>query len=69
MAAPDRAPRKTAAQMSINVAQGTIAPGANSYQAARKTASVSDSGTYMKQRSAGKTGVTPTGFPDTKVSK
>lgn len=42
MATPNRAPRRTAAQMSVNVAQGTATPGANTYQQQRKTASVSD---------------------------
>ncbi len=69
MATPSRAPRRTAASMNIDLASGTPAPGANSYQAARKTASVADGGTYDKQRSAGKSGLTPQSVPDTKVSK
>lgn len=59
MGTPNRAPRRTAAQMSVNVASGVPAPGANTYQAARKTASVSDGGAYDKQRSAANVGLTP----------
>ena len=56
---PDRAPRRTAAQMNVNLASGTPAPGANTYQAARKTASVSDGGAYMKMRGSANVGLTP----------
>lgn len=69
MTTPSRAPRRTAASMNIDLASGVPSPGANSYQAQRKTASVSDSDTYMKQRSAGKSGLTPSSVPDTKVAK
>lgn len=71
MATPNRAPRRTVAQMSKNIATGAPVPGANAstYQSLRKTASTSDSGAYMKQRSAGKSGVTPQSFPHTKVNK
>lgn len=72
MATPNQAPRRTAAQMGLDIATGVPSPGANSYQAQRKAVSsdgTAEAGTYMKQRDAGKTGVTPTSFPDTKVSK
>lgn len=44
MATPSRAPRRTAAQMTTNIAQGTPVPGANAstYQSMRKTASAGD---------------------------
>jgi hypothetical protein len=45
--------------MNLNVASGVPSPGANSYQAARKTASVADGEAYMKQRSVAKVGLTP----------
>jgi len=69
---PNAAPRRTAAQMDINLASGVPAPGANTYQADRKPVSsdgMAESKSYMQQRSAGATGVTPTSFPDTKVNK
>lgn len=69
MATPNRAPRKTAAQMTTNVASGAPVPGVNAQTYTRKTASVADGGAYMKQRDQANTGVTPQGFPDTKVSK
>ncbi len=59
MAAPNRAPRSKAASMSLNLASGVPSPGSNSYQAARKTASVSDGGAYNKMRSSANVGLTP----------
>lgn len=71
MATPDRAPRRTAAQMSTNIASGIPVPGANAstYNSMRKTASVADANTYNKQRAAGNCNLGPTTFPDTKVNK
>ena len=85
MAAPDRAPRRTAAQMGIDIATGVPKPGSDSYQQARTSSGlspgsvpqtkggssgpVSGSDTYMKQRNQGKTGIGPMNFPDTKASK
>lgn len=55
---PSRAPRRSAAQMNINLASGVPSPGANTYQAQRKTASASDAAKACD--SAGSpTGLTP----------
>lgn len=75
MATPSRAPRRTAAQMNLNIASGVPSPGANSYQTARQSSgltpgsvpqtkggssgSVSGSEAYMNQRNAAKVGLTP----------
>jgi hypothetical protein len=59
MASPNRAPRRTAAQMSVNIVSGVPSPGSNTYQASRKTASASDGGAYNRQRSSAKVGLTP----------
>lgn len=70
---PYRAPRRTAAQMDINIATGVPTPGANYYQTMRKPVSsdgMAESKTYNQQRAAGTCDtLTPTGFPDTKVNK
>lgn len=68
MATPDRAPRKTVAQMGVNVASGMPVPGVNAQTHTRKTASASDAG---KARAAAHspTGLTPGTVPNTKVNK
>jgi hypothetical protein len=56
---PSRAPRKTAAQMSINLASGVPSPGSNTYQAQRKTVSESAGGEYQRLRGSARVGLTP----------
>lgn len=69
MGTPDRAPRRKAAEMTTQVASGMPVPGANASTYTRKTASAADGDSYMKQRSAGKSGLNPGSVPNTKVNK
>lgn len=81
MAAPDRAPRRTAAQLDVNIATGEAKGGASASTYNRQSSGLSPSnvpqtkggdtshcpgGDAYKRNSAG---VTPSSFPDTKVSK
>ena len=62
MASPDRAPRRTATQTSLNSATGQPVPGVNAGVYTRKAASsdgMAEGKTYMNQRNAGKVGLTP----------
>lgn len=72
MGTPDAAPRRVASQTGLSTTTGEPVPGANPQTYIRKAASsdgMAEGKTYMSQRSAGKTGVGPTTFPDTKASK
>ncbi len=59
MATPNRAPRRAAASMNLNVASGAPVPGANAQTYTRKTATAGDASAYMTQRNAAKVGLNP----------
>lgn len=58
MTTPNRAPRRVAAKMNLNVATGAPVPGANAQTYTRKTATAGDSKTALNE-SHSPTGLTP----------